>query len=366
MTFTPSRRLLATALAGSLALAALPVVPALAGTPHQDLQAQVDGLVGVGGALAHVRDAKGTSLTVVSGTAERGTGRPMVSADGSFRVASVTKTIMAATVVRLAEQHKIELTAPVERYLPGVVRGTGEGAAIDGHTITVRDLLQQTSGLPEFTDAVDWTDPDPDFLKIALARTPTQRGRFSYANTNYLVAGLIVNAVTGRDFREVSRDLVLRPLGMRGTYWPARNDTGLRAPYAHTYGVHPANPEGGVVDVTEMPGYLLGASGGLVSTPRDLNTFWRSLPTRTFKTMTGRTVAIDSAPWPPGARYGLGVARAKGGCGTYWFHGGDLPGVSVLSGKAASGRQATVYATSTAGAKQVPRLLAAFGTALCG
>ncbi|MFF3441382.1 serine hydrolase domain-containing protein [Streptosporangium sp. NPDC002721] len=383
MSWKYSRRSLAAAVAGALVLSALPFPPSPAlaraepETPRPtSLQARLDRLTGADGlpgALAHVRDRHGRGVTVASGTAERGTGRPMVGAGGRFRIGSVTKPVMAVTVMRLVERNKIDLDAPVDRYLPGVVRGKGAGAATDGRKITVRDLLRQTSGLPEYADAVDWSKIPQDYLALALARTPTPLGRFAYSNTNYLVAGMIVRAVTGRDFREVSRDLVMEPLGMRDTYWPAAGETGIRGAHAHTYGVHPADPGAGIVDLTRLPGYEFGASGGLVSTPEDLDRFWRGvfdgevLSRETLRTMVGAPVPVGEEGWPEEARYGLGVARARLSCGPAWFHGGDVPGVSVVSGRDRSGRQATVYTTGQAGtAGQREHLIAAFDAALCG
>ncbi|MER5650453.1 serine hydrolase domain-containing protein [Streptosporangium sp. NPDC002524] len=378
-----SRRLLAVAVAGALALSALPALPgpAFARTGPEtlrpaSLQAHLDRLTGADGlpgALAHVRDRHGRSVTTVSGTAERGTARPMVGAGGRFRIGSMTKPVMAVTVMRLAERKKIDLNASVDRYLPGTVRGKGEGAATDGRKITVRDLLRQTSGLPEYADVADWSKLPQDYLGLALARKPTPLGRFAYSNTNYLVAGMIVRAVTGRDFREVSRDLVIEPLGMRDTYWPADGETGIRGAHAHTYGVHPADPGAGVVDLTRLPGYEFGASGGLISTPGDLNRFWRGvfdgevLSRKALRAMVGASVPVGQEGWPADARYGFGIASARLSCGPAWFHGGDVPGVSVISGRDGTGRQATVYTTGLAGtAGQREHLIATFEAALCG
>ncbi|NRQ36726.1 beta-lactamase family protein [Nonomuraea sp. NN258] len=359
---------------GALALAVLaPVAPAFAATDPSvasdasGLQSRLDRLTsedGMAGALGHVRDADGVTTTLASGTSDRSTGAPMVGPEGRFRVASMTKPILAATVVRLAERGRIDLDAPVERYLPGVVRGTGDGAGTDGRRITVRMLLQQTSGLREYTDVVAWKEPYPDFLKVALARTPTRRGEFAYANTNYLVLGMIVQAVTGKDFRRASAELVLKPYGMRDSYWPAKGDNGLRGPHARTYGVSPASPEAGEVDLTDqLPTYLFGASGGLISTPADLNRFWNRAP---LSELAGRTVPIKQDGWPAGSRYGKGVARAKLSCGYAWFHGGDMPGASVISGRDRAGRTATVYVTGLAATpKQREHLFAAFDAAIC-
>lgn len=245
------------------------------------------------GALARTSDG----VTVVSGTAERGTGRAMVGPDARFRVASLSKPIIAATVLRLVERGQIKLDAPVERYLPKVLLGK------------------------------------------------------------------IIGAVAGKDFRQVSRELVLKPLRMRDTYWPRKGETGIRGEHAHTYGVSPADPEGGVVDLTRLPGYEFGASGGLVSTPDDLNRFWRGAP---VKKTTANVVQIGEPGWPAKARYGLGVARARLSCGEAWMHGGDVPGASVLSGRNRARRAATVYATGSAATeKQRKQLLAAFDTAMC-
>ncbi|NUR86534.1 MAG: beta-lactamase family protein [Nonomuraea sp.] len=355
--------------AGSLTLAALsPAALAAAPPRHPAVQSSLDVLTekdGMPGALAYAVRRDGTTLTVRSGTWKKGSGEPMIGPEGRFRIASMTKPIMAAAILRLVEQGRVDLDATVEHYLPGVVRGTGDGAAIDGRKITVRMLLQQTSGLPEFVDAVDWNNLPDSYLDVALGRKPSKRGEFAYANTNYVVLGLIMGKVTGKDFREASRDLVLKPYGMRSTYWPAKGDTGLKGPHARTYGIYPIDPDKGVVDLTSLlPTYEIGASGCLVSSPEDLNRFWKRAP---LDRMGRSTVKIRQEGWPKGARYGFGVARTKTSCGsTAWFHGGDMPGASTVSGRDAAGRAATVYVTSVVSTpKQREHLLEALDATLC-
>ncbi|MBT2231213.1 serine hydrolase [Nonomuraea sp. NEAU-A123] len=355
------KKLLAAAVASCLVLA--PVAPAFAAaTPSP--QSRLDLLTtedGMAGALSQMRSPGGASVTRRSGTAERGTGKAMIGPQGRFRIASGSKPIIAATVLRLVDQREIDLDARVERYLPGVLRGTGDGAEIDGREITVRMLLQQTSGLPEFLNAIKWKEPFPDFLKVALTLKPTPRGSFAYANTNYLVLGMIVTAVTGKDFRQASRDLVLKPYGMLDTYWPAKGDYGIRGPHAHTYGVHPGQPRGGEVDLTDqLPTYEFGPSGGLVSTPDDLNRFWRKAP---LSKLMSRSVKVEQEGWPAGARYGYGVARMKSSCGYVYFAAGDMPGAAVFSGRDQAGRAATVYVTGVPGKRQ--HLIDAFVAAMC-
>ncbi|MFB4273568.1 serine hydrolase domain-containing protein [Nonomuraea sp. GTA35] len=205
------------------------MIPAYAATAVPSPQSRLDLLTtadGMAGALSQVRGPNGANVTRRSGTAQRGSGKPMTGPEGRFRIASASKPIIAAPVLRLADQKKIDLAARVERYLPGVLRGTGDGAAIDGREITVRMLLQQTSGLPEFLDAVEWKEPFPDFLRVVLTRKPTPRG--SFANANYLVLGMIVTNVSGKDFRQASQELILKPYGMRDTGVGERGDSHWR------------------------------------------------------------------------------------------------------------------------------------------
>ncbi|MFI6481453.1 serine hydrolase domain-containing protein [Nonomuraea sp. NPDC050663] len=346
------RRYLAAAVLAAVVLGtAAPAVAAV-----QPLQKQLDHLItrdGLPGALLSVREPDGTVRTLTAGTAERGTGRPMVGADAHFRIASVTKPVIAAAVLDLVRQGRIELDAPVEKYAPGL---------LDGRPITVRQLLNHTSGLPEYVDHVDPSGPlnDKVFLRAALDADPVGPG-WSYANTNYLVAGMLIEKVTGKGFRTYTRQTVLRSLD--GTYWPRQDETGIRGEHAHTYGVDPFNPESQgkkVVDTTHQPGYLFGASGGLISTPDDLNRFWQSLPTSTLKTMSASTVPAAD---PPGARQGLGPAVVRLSCGPVWMHGGGLPGVRSLSGRDRAGRAVTLYVTGVP--KDERRLFEVFDAAMC-
>lgn len=386
MSHRPHRRLLVAAISiccAALLGASAPVTaygdPRPTRDPITDIAAVRDRLdrltstVRVPGALAQVRDRHGRSVTVRSGAAELGDARPMVGRAGRFRIASASKSFVAVAVMQLVVDGRVRLDAPIDAYLPGVIRGRGEGAEIDGRRITVRHLLQHTSGLPEYSDAVDWSDlPEGPrgFLALALTREPTDvpGAQLSYANTNYLVAGMLVESVTGQDFRVATTRGILRPLGLRHTYWPARGEFGLRGPHAHTYGVHPARPDGGVVDTTEFPGYLLGASGGLVSTPTDLNRFWdglfsgRLLPRWAVRAMTSGPVAADELV--PGATYGLGITRVPLSCGWFWGHGGSVfPGVMVVSGRTPDGRQVTTYVTGAP--ETAADVLSVIDTALC-
>ncbi|MFC4122923.1 serine hydrolase domain-containing protein [Nonomuraea zeae] len=347
-------------LAAGIATAALAGVasPALAAADSRPdaVRRQADRLTGqdgLTGAVIAVRDRRGHETTWSSGTAERGTGRPMVGADGRMRAASVTKSVIGVTVMNLAAEGKIDLKRQVEHYLPGLLQG---------RKITVDQLLRHTSGLPEYFDLVDWAEPGgpADHLALALARPPVGKPgeRWSYSNTNYLVAGMLIEKVTGRDFRDVTQDGVLK--GLHATYWPKNGETDIRGEHAHTYGVNPVDPDAGVTDVTRLPGYAFGAAGGLVTTPADLNRFWQAIPERTLRAMLSRTVAGTD---PKGSRYGLGLYTYELSCGPALMHDGGLPGLRVLSGRDRAGKAATVYVTGTP--RDDSHLFATLDAALC-
>ncbi|MEU7855501.1 serine hydrolase domain-containing protein [Nonomuraea sp. NPDC049141] len=351
------RKSLAAAAAAAVLLgAASPAMATAVPASDKTVQRQVDRLTrqdGLAGAVLSVRDSNGRTTTWTSGTAQRGTGKPMVGGDGRFRAASITKPVIAATVMRLVADGKVNLDEQVEHYLP---------SSLHGARVTVRQLLQHTSGLPEYFDLVDWTKPAIPADHLALAMTRPFVGkpgeRWSYSNTNYLVAGLLIEKVTGKDFREVSEDGVLK--GLPGTYWPKNGELGIRGRHAHTYGVSPVSPKSGETDTTQMPGYAFGAGGGLISTPDDLNRFWQAIPEPTLRTMLAGPVPASD---PKGSRYGLGLYTYPLSCGPAWMHDGGLPGVRVLSGRNRTGRAATVYVTGTP--KDDKHLFATLDAALC-
>ncbi|KOT35845.1 peptidase [Streptomyces caelestis] len=352
--------LLAATITGALA-------PAAAARESDPVQQQLDLLVeedGVPGALAY--DGRRTRT---AGVADLESGRAMAGSQGRFRLASNTKAFTAAAVMRLVVDGRIRLDDRAGTYVPQLA----------GRTVTVRQLLKQTSGLPEYSGLVDWSRPgtSEDYLALALKEEPLfEPGTdWNYSNTNYLVLGMVIDRVSGTDFRTYVERTILRPLRLDDTYWPAPGEFTLRGPHARNYGLHPAYPQAGRVDVTELPGYEFGASGGLVSTPEDLNAFWdglfggRLLPGWAVRLMTRDTTDVSGRDvYPAGSRYGYGVASIPLSCGgSYWGHGGDLPGNSVGGGRATGGRgTVTVYTTTWAAeGDSLRHLQRAVDAALC-
>ncbi|MFG2427324.1 serine hydrolase domain-containing protein [Streptomyces sp. NPDC048590] len=348
-------------------LAAGALAPAAEARPKDPVRRQLDLLVhrdGVPGALAY-----DGVVTRTAGAGDAVSGTRMPDERGRFRLASNTKAFTATAVMRLVADGRIQLDDRAGQYVPQLA----------GHAVTVRQLLKQTAGLAEYTALVDWSraGTPEQYLALALAAGPDfEPGTgWGYSNTNYLVLGMVVDKVSGVGFRSYVERTVLRPLHLDDTYWPEPGELTLRGPHARNYGVNPAFPEAGVVDVTELPGYEFGASGGLVSTPADLNTFWnglfggRLLPLWATELMTRDTTAVGGRDvYPAGSRYGYGVASIPLSCGgAYWGHGGDLPGSSVGGGRATGGRgTVTVYTTAWAGeGRRLSRLQGAVDAMLC-
>ncbi|MEV0675284.1 serine hydrolase domain-containing protein [Actinosynnema sp. NPDC050436] len=333
-------------LAGALALVVLVgAVPAHA-EPGGRVGAALEWLVEANeapGAQAVVTE-RGRSREIGRGTGDLRTGKPFPR-HSRVRIGSNTKSFVATVVLQLVAQGRVGLDAPVERYLPGLVTGNGN----DGTRVTVRHVLQHTGGLPEYLRVVDlhelrWTHVEPvELVRAAMTLPPDfEPGtRWSYSNTGYVLAGLIVEAVTGRSIGEEITRRVLVPLGLASTYYPRRDETGVRGPHPRGYHLQ----DGGLVDYTDQNMSWAGPAGAMVGTGEDLNRFFtallagRLLPPALLAEMK-RTVPMDLIP---GAHYGLGLVRIPTSCGKdLWGHGGGLPGFLTRGGVTEDGRAVNV------------------------
>ncbi|MEI5099402.1 serine hydrolase domain-containing protein [Streptomyces sp. PmtG] len=262
------QRLALTTLALATAVTAGVAAPASAARPdpvRQGLETLVDS-DRAPGALASVLDGKGKFRTHTAGVGDRDTQAKMPR-NAQVRIGSVTKSFTAAVVLQLVGEGEISLDKPVDKYLPGLVRGKG----IDGHLITVRQLLQHTSGLPDYEDDVTndilerrYLSPR-DALDIALKHKALFKPgkKWSYSNTNYLVAGLIVERVTGRPLAEQIDKRVIQKLGLRHTYFPAPGETTLRERHPQGYRPEPGGaPARNVTGIGSLRG-LGGRRDGL-------------------------------------------------------------------------------------------------------
>ncbi|MGW3044193.1 serine hydrolase domain-containing protein [Kitasatospora sp. NPDC001159] len=349
--------------------------------PRDAVRAGLEGLVAndrYPAAMASTTTRGGPVRNYAAGVADLRTGA-RVPVDGQLRAGSITKAYTAVVVLQLVGEGKVALDAPIDRYLPGLVRGEG----IDGRAIAVRQLLQHTSGLPNFTDGIAegvfgedrhrYYQPR-DLLDLAFARKAlfAPGTGWSYSNTNYVLAGLLIERVTGRPYAEQVTRRVIDRIGLRHTYFPHAGEEDIRE--AHPHGYHASRTGGPLTDVTELDASWAWAAGHLVSTPSELNRFFSALmggrllgPAQLAEMKT--TVKVPDSPGAvPGQEYGLGLFRRPLSCGgAAWGHGGAMPGFHVLPGVTEDGRAATVAVTANVAPapKGVEHFEAVLDTALC-
>ncbi|SDC56830.1 D-alanyl-D-alanine carboxypeptidase [Geodermatophilus telluris] len=364
----------------AVALAGVPAtaVADTARTPDTaELQAALSDLVrqpgGPPGAIVTLgRDGDLDVLT--AGVADLATGRPPAAGD-AVRVASVAKAFTAATVLTLVSRGVLSLDDPVGTWRPDLPPAW--------QPVTLRQLLGHTSGIPDFSRSEAFVDAllaslqDPPPPRELLSHAEDEPllfapgSEYRYSNSDNVVAGLVVEAATGRPYAEVLAALVLRPAGLRATGLPAGSD--LPSPYLHGYDVSEQPPE----DVsTAIAAGWSWASGGIVSTPADLARFIGAHVRGDLTDPETRAEQLTVRPGssePPGPgenSAGLGVFRYDTRCGTVFGHTGNTAGYTQFAAATADGaRTVTVSVTgqlTPAGAPELfPHLRAVFELATC-
>lgn len=320
-------------------------------------------------ALAAVRGGAGPDRTYTAGVGDLATGAK-VPGNGQVRIGSNTKTFVAVVLLQLVGEGKIGLDDRVDTHLPGLLRGDG----IDGGRITVRQLLQHTSGLPDYgvhisDDEIAHRYFEPrDLVDIALKhKAEFEPGeQWSYSNTNYVVAGLIVQKVTGRPLVEEIDRRVVQRIGLRDTYFPGPGDKTIRKPHPRGYRVMPG---GELRDSTEIDPSAGWAAGQMISTNSDVNRFFTALLRGDLLEDAQLAQMRTTVPvGDTGAHYGLGLMSRKLSCGgVYWGHGGDIVGYETRGGVTDDGRRAVNIAVTTVPAETsgTRRVEAVVDTALC-
>ncbi|WP_202489796.1 MULTISPECIES: serine hydrolase domain-containing protein [unclassified Streptomyces] len=327
---------------------------AAAPDPPSRLQRDADALRndGVTGVSVRLETRRGVR-TVRSGVGDLRTGQP-VATDGYLRIGSTTKTFVAVAVLQLAGEGRLSLDDTVDAWLPGLVRGHGN----DGREVTLRQLLQHTSGLPDYIGDVvpelsaagyranRWTTyTSRQRVALAMRHRPSfaPGAGWAYSNTNYVLLGLVIKAVTGQSWEHEVRARILRPLRLTHTLAPG-NRPFLPGPYARNY--QQFEPDGPLTDTTVA--YLpfdADADGSLISTAADTDRFFTALlhgrllaPTQLAEMQ--RTVEIPAdRGFPQGTRDGLGLDWTPLSCGGgYWGHSGDGFGYLVWPATTADGR----------------------------
>ena len=240
------------------------------------------------------------------GLAERSFGVP-VTRKTRFRVASITKLFTSVAILRLVDRGQVDLDAPFFRYLPDYPGPGAEG-------ITVRQLLGHMSGLPQFDTAASFDEAvaaglpqyqqyrtHRQLLGLCCSKAPVAAPgeRFDYNNADYIVLGMMIEAITGHPYMEALEELVLGPAGLTNTGLPTWSQTvpGL----ARSYFRRP----GGKDFENELPFFWENsyAAAGLTSTVNDISRFSDAVFAGNLLSDAARTALMR----PAGDEYGLGL-----------------------------------------------------------
>ncbi|MEU9211703.1 serine hydrolase domain-containing protein [Streptomyces sp. NPDC048415] len=345
----------ATAVAVAATLAGPAVAaPAARDHDHTATRQAMDAAVkdGVPGVTATARDTHGT-WKATSGVGDLDTGRPRSTSD-RYRVGSITKTFVSTVLLQLEAEGRLSLDDKVERWLPGVVRGNGH----DGSRITLRQLLNHTSGIYNYTADEDFgrryflkdgffqhrydTKTPEQLVQIAMTHKPdfAPGTSWNYSNTNYVLAGMVITKVTGHSYAAEIRDRVIKPLGLHATSVPGTRVT-VPHPSSRAYSKLAETATGPSYDVTKLNPSLASSAGEMISSSSDLNRFYSALlrgkllPPKQLTEM--KTTVKDGVA--PNAGYGLGLIDRTLSCGVHvWGHDGGIHGSTSSAVTTADGR----------------------------
>ncbi|MEU8851408.1 serine hydrolase domain-containing protein [Streptomyces sp. NPDC048564] len=304
---------------------------------------------GAPGAIARLDDG-GTAHWAAVGVADRKSGRAINNAD-RFRIGSVTKTFSAVVLLQLAEEKRLELDAPVNRYLPGLLPDAG---------ITVRHVLSHRSGLYDYTNEM-FARTVPGFeavrtkvftyrqlvnRSLSKARTTKPGGAYSYSNTNFVVAGMLIEKLTGHSVGTEYRNRIIEPLKLRDTFYV---HPGTKIPGRHTRGyLTPDTAGAALVDATEQTASWAQSAGAVISSTRDLNTFLSAL---LGGRLTSRAQLAQMQRWVPAGgvqSYGLGLRRRDLSCGvSVYGHTGAVQGYYTYAFASKDGRRSLAALANT-------------------
>ena len=283
-----------------------------------------------------------------------------IRANDHMRLASASKAWSGAAILVLVEQGALALDESITARVPGL--------PAEWAPVTIAQILQHTSGLPDYSGSDEFrawivknlhspiepralldfiADPKPEF---------TPGTAYQYSNTDNIVAGLIVEAVTQRSYEDQLATSVFAPLDLTETTLPS--DWRMPDPYLRGYDVDPpAAPE----DVSELASMAsLWAAGGMVSTPADVTRFirgyvGRKLFSRTVQRQQFSFVEGESQPPGPGDNAaGLSVFRYRTRCGTLYGHTGNVFGYTQFMAASADGKRSVTVSASVQLSRESP------------
>lgn len=267
-------------------------------------------------------------------------GTNALTTDMHFRVGSITKTFTCFAVLMQVDRGKLSLDDTLDQYVSGIA---------NGNQITIRDMLMMRSGIVNdqsnnqlkmqllFNPTGAWST-DNTLAYIRSAGSSFEPGsQYEYTNSNYILMGYVLNAITGRTPRDIILNDIVTPLGLKETTWPT--DAAIPPPFSHGYWNNPLRsiPIIGMFfsdDITNLNPELFGASGALTSTVGDMIKWGVELRDGSLLSDESHELLLKTFPYqytssdpksvnyPPTYGYGLGFLQV----GSWFGHDGSVPG----------------------------------------
>lgn len=272
-----------------------------------------------------------------------------------MRIASVSKAFSGAAALALVTAGRLSLDDTIGDRLPDL--------PVAWHAVTLRQLLNHTSGMPDFTASKGFaarllaypTAPPPPIRLLEFVKDEPLNfapgSAYRYSNSDNVTVGLMIEAVTGRSYAKQLRRSVLSPLDLRQTYLAP--EVTLPEPYMHGYVVEPDADVEDVSEVFAFGGYAW-ASGGIVSSTDDLNDFVAAYVGGEFAGKAARkaqfTFVADGNSSPPGPgknAAGLALFRYKTRCGTVYGHTGSIYGYTHFIAATRDGTRSVTFSINT-------------------
>ncbi|MCP1491978.1 D-alanyl-D-alanine carboxypeptidase [Peribacillus frigoritolerans] len=282
----------------------------------------------------------GKTWSYAAGIADLRTKKPMKTGF-RFRIGSVTKTFIATVLLQLSGENCLNLDDPIEKWLPGVIQGNG----YDGNQITIRQILNHTSGIADYVKSKDFDIIDTkksytaeEFVKMGISLPPDfAPGKgWAYSNTGYVVLGILIEKVTGNSYAEEVENRIIEPLDLSNTFLPGNSSVIPGTKHARGY----FQPDGASEpkDVTYAnPG---SSDGDMISTADDLNKFFSYLLSgKLLKEQQLKQMLTTVPTGREGTGFGLGIFETKLPSGvSIWGHKGGVLGFSTFAGGTLGGK----------------------------
>ncbi|MED0970800.1 serine hydrolase domain-containing protein [Bacillus paramycoides] len=301
----------------------------------------------------------GKTWGYAAGIADLRTKKPMKT-DFRFRIGSVTKTFTATVLLQLAGENRLNLDDSIEKWLPGVIQGNG----YDGKQITIRQVLNHTSGIANYIQSKGFDIMDTkktytaeELVKMGLSLPPDfAPGKgWSYSNTGYVLLGILIEKVTGNSYAEEIENRIIEPLELSNTFLPGNSSVIPGTNHARGY----VQPDGAseLKDVTYYNPSMGSSAGDMISTADDLNKFFSYL--LSGKLLKEQQLKQMLTTVPTGRAelggYGLGIYETKLPNGvSIWGHSGGIPGFSTFAGGTPGGKHTLAVNFNSSGKADNP------------